>query len=1427
MGWQDGGSYSSGGISASSYDLALSSFAAGYTAVVTVVTTAGAAVSVPAGWAPLGGALNAARDQRLWLYWKRLTGADVAAGLTVSATGGTLRAVAAAAAYGESGVPQPGGLNRQTGVEAFAELTPRFAQRQYWLGVWTRDGGGSLTSVWGPSGDTAAMAYFESAPGEQVLPRAYLDTEDAWTALYVRLPTEVVEDAWPVTGFAPTAGNLAGGQMLLARPSAPGDYTVVIAQARNLPELLEAPPGWDLAASAVCVASALYSAAYVRRNLPPGPIPLTFGSSGAPFVAAVYALNPGTDLVLDGAAGEGGVLFTPALEPSLPTEGVVFQVWGAAMLGSDPSLPLTEGYLDPVGGEPRLFRYYPDPGWGQGFGVRTAPKAPENYLSVYGYGSGPSPDFRTALAFVLSIPIPPPAYQDRVRLTISKQASNVGRTGAIQFADYALSLTVTPEVRLEAGSPQVIGHALDPATPALQYVVKGISEDNGLLTYTGETILARLSREKPGDLPAVAGPFTGKQALEYILGKWKEQYRWLEWEPLPEFYLSGDTQMPTFPGLLLSNPKDTNGRANRKTMRAWLEDYFRVFEGYTFQAAASGKLRVVPPPWLDPSPRITLTADDFLQMAEGRDTDSVRNVATVTSQGLEFPNGEVVVTDEPYSFPGAGPGGAIVMAHPVKPGTTITVKDVSATITYKPGVDYLFYIGNGTEGSQIQRLSTGGIGASATIKVSYVYLADLPEVMQPAGFALWGRDPTLGFVPWGPKPSDLTLDWLPLGPTSNDGSYAQPPILDMDNSGQLREYRVPRVWPLQENVLLGGDTLTVEWNVKDWLSQWQTGDIGPYDNRGRGTLPLDGGEHLIGIQVFTAPGTDNFTPSVAKLWLYGRYDKEGGKGVWLRTKVWLADRKIAPPFASGWWIHGVWVQLNGKGFKLQKTPNTYIGRYGEDQTDLPGVTDSRDLFGVREEEFDTGFLSIPDTALLTKIARSKVLERLNPAQIVVAQVAPPFRVGMEEIGREFILPAPNSGTRKGILESLDYSEAHESGGSALSLTARFRVTENLLAGQGGSSWLGVSAYGQAYYTGGVFAPNPGGGAGGSPGGGTGGGGPTLPTGFPPVAFHWMGSQNLSPEDIFADPGYYQSLPFNSFIVNTEDSWNLLLGNSVRAKAQIVDELVQLQAALPGRGLIVILHKQAPPPSFLFDDAAWGRICNNGAVWASALEEAKTRGVNVMAAVDPEGNLSDWGLYGDANQAALRGRQFAAAVHPVSVSLRWLWLHGVYNGITGIPPEVVGQVSIPGWTPDPVAAQTGGGFRAQAAFQGQFIAGGIGIKPRRWAINGVEVYQLRTRAHFLRTLTYMRQLGQIITDPLILPPALAGSYTDWVATGASVSITTGTGPLPVNATSMGQALNNALVTADSDAVVWCYSETPGPSQAVLNAWAAAIANPHEV
>jgi hypothetical protein len=1022
-----------------------------------------------------------------------------------------------------------------------------------------------------------------------------------------------------------------------------------------------------------------------------------------------------------------------------------------------------------------------------------------------------------------ALPPPAPSYQDRVRLTISKQASNVGRSGAIQFADYALSLTVTPDVRLEAGSAQVIGHALDPATPALSYYVKSISEDNGLLTYTGETILARMARERPDDFVA-QGPFTGKQALETILTHWAAKYTWLQWDELPEFYLSGDTQMPMFPGLILLNAQDGDGRVtSRKTMRQWLEDYFKVFEGYTFQAAATGKLRVVPPPWLDASPRVTLTQDDFLQIAEGTDTESIRNLAVVTSQGLEFPSGEVEVVDEPYTYPGTGPGGAIVMNHEVSPGTTITVKDVSGTVTYQAGVDYLFYNPGSTGHSEIQRLPSGGIGASATIKVSYRYKATLPDVMVPSGFALWGRIQALNnFVPWGPKPADLTLDYKPLGPTTASGGYAQPPILDLNNSGTLITYS-PSKWPLQENILLTGDSIEVRWNVKDWLSQWQTGDIGPYDNPGRGTLPLDNQEHLLGITVFTAPGTDNFSPQQAKMWLWGQW---AGDGIFLRAQVWLADQKIPPPLATGIWVHGIWVQLNGSGRKLQKSSRTYIGRYTENDIDLPGVVESRAAFGPREESFDTGLLSIPDDALLARIARAKVLERLNPAQIVVAQIAPPFRVGMEDIGREFILPAPSGGTRKGILESLDYSETHESGGSALSLTARFRVTESLLAGQGGSSWVGISTYGQAYYTGGVFAANSGGGVGGSPGGGSGGGGPTLPSGFPPTAFHWMGTQNLSPQDVFSNPSYYQNLPFNSFIVNTDESWSLLLGNSIRSKSQIVNELVQLQAALPGRGIIVILHKQAPPPSFLFDDAAWGRICANGAVWAAALEEAKSKGVNVMAAVDPEGNVSDWGHYGDASKAAQRGSQFATAVHPVSISLRWLWLHGLYNGITGIPPEVVGQVSIPGWTPDPVAAQTGGGFRAQAAFQGQFIAGGIGIKPRRWAINGVEVYQLRTHAHFVRTLTYMRQLGQIISDPLILPPALAGNYTDWVATGASVSITTGTGPLPVDPTSMNQALNNALVTADSDAIVWCYAEAE-PSSAVYAAWAAAIADPHEV
>ncbi|MBF6595813.1 MAG: hypothetical protein IVW51_15420 [Thermaceae bacterium] len=663
-----------------------------------------------------------------------------------------------------------------------------------------------------------------------------------------------------------------------------------------------------------------------------------------------------------------------------------------------------------------------------------------------------------------------PAQIDRVRLSISKQASNVGRTGAIQFADYAISLTTTPDVVLPVGSLQKIGHALDPATPAIAWYVRKVSETGGLLTYTGETVLARMSRERPSDF-AQPGPFTGKTALEYILTQWAAQYPWLLWDPIPEFYLSGDSQMPTFPGLLLIN--GTPGSltpvpfSQKKTMRQWLEDYFRVFEGYTFQATANGSLEVVPPPWLDATPRTVLATNDFISLATGEDSSSIRNLATVTSQGLEFPTGDTLVQLEAYTYPGTGPGGAIVMAHPVKPLTTITVHDVSATLTnpgvvYTPGVDYLFYIGNGLENSQIQRIPGGAIGAAATIKVDYTYVSPLPEVMTPSGFALWGE--ILGvFHPWGPKLADLTLDYKPLGPIRSDGSYGDSPILPMPASGQLVAYS-PSKWALQANIIVFGGSLTIKWNIRDWLSQWQTGDIGPYNNAGQGALPMDSAWHLLGNTTFTAPGVDNFSPQQAKMFLYAQWDdgsKDDIPGIWLRAEVWLADQKIAAPLATGLWVHGIWVQLNGTGSKLQKSNRSYIGRYAENDIDLLGVVESRNTYGPVEEPFDTGLLSIPDNALLARIARSKVAERLNPARIVEGEIAPPWRVTADSIGREYQLPSGELG----ILEQWSYNEAHATQSSQATLVARFRVTKPLLANQTKSSALGLAAYGDGYYGG--------------------------------------------------------------------------------------------------------------------------------------------------------------------------------------------------------------------------------------------------------------------------------------------------------------------------------------------------------------------------
>lgn len=234
---------------------------------------------------------------------------------------------------------------------------------------------------------------------------------------------------------------------------------------------------------------------------------------------------------------------------------------------------------------------------------------------------------------------------------------SLDESGDDLFVDHNLSATFLPGANLKLGALRELTDELTTVPLYAAYVSRKSSEGE-LESYAFETLLSRLNRTYPPTILATsqelgftARNMTPRQALEQILTLWARSSPWLTWELIPPLYLSnpgGPNPLITLqiPVLSLVQPEEGSGR---RSMYSFLEEWFRIFRGYTWRINRFNKLQVTSPWWVTPSatPILTLDSLDVIDQSETIDTASIVNRATVRSKQWGFKGGEEVL---PPSF---------------------------------------------------------------------------------------------------------------------------------------------------------------------------------------------------------------------------------------------------------------------------------------------------------------------------------------------------------------------------------------------------------------------------------------------------------------------------------------------------------------------------------------------------------------------------------------------------------------------------------------------------------------------------------------------------------------------------------------------------------------------------------------------------------
>ncbi|GEM47220.1 hypothetical protein [Deinococcus cellulosilyticus] len=264
------------------------------------------------------------------------------------------------------------------------------------------------------------------------------------------------------------------------------------------------------------------------------------------------------------------------------------------------------------------------------------------------------------------------------------------------------------------------------------------------------------------------------------------------------------------------------------------------------------------------------------------------------------------------------------------------------------------------------------------------------------------------------------------------------------------------MWNVDPDVIIGGSSIqihtvnTIYYEYNGFGSGSQT-----QEHTDEFTLPLDGSVVTWEFE-WVISGPFGF-PVRQYAHLSFRAVLDGGKLKGIAVNI-LDYVGLWPDAITYRYLAWKWA-LTATGTRYLKNNVTRTGSYLEDKTDLPGIAESREAYGLRKKTLNTGVFFIDDQETLNNMALSFVMTHMNPLRKVSLGQVAPYVVRPDHIGKPVVLPDGRTGT---VLD-WSYSEAHSPGGSSGSSTITVQMVDVSALDQ--TAAFGEARYGLAVYGG--------------------------------------------------------------------------------------------------------------------------------------------------------------------------------------------------------------------------------------------------------------------------------------------------------------------------------------------------------------------------
>lgn len=647
-----------------------------------------------------------------------------------------------------------------------------------------------------------------------------------------------------------------------------------------------------------------------------------------------------------------------------------------------------------------------------------------------------------------------------VRVHLSESLTGV-------FADAQIEVTHLPvdAATVEVGDLRSIDTDIVPDVPWYTWRVASRTDQAGLVSLTGETLLGRLARTRPRESfiiiageGGVPNPLDLRECLRRFL-----TYYGVPFDPdLPAFVLRAgdDNVVPTVAAFAIQPNQE-----EPESILDWLDRFFAPFRGYAFRADGDDRLIVTPPAWVDTvGLRLTIytrliaggfpvrRASAFAPWSSSRQP-TVELVGTVDGTAYQHQLSDPLEPDTPVDVPlgaltvriewDATEGRVLAYQWPT-PVLMQTAPLYTVTVVLRP---------DGTDGQALELLevdlrpeATTTIDAERVYNQAIVRVQDLDwqgsqQVMQAGALVLrspGGVMPGLftGNAPFGPMAEEL----------ETPGGFHEL-VNDTVQSGTW-------FWPADDNVIMQpGGQITVAFEVEEWAEQWRdtSAPHAPAVNVNNwsdtAALPANGTE--VKLFDFQFPRqTSNAAPSPygARGTVWGRWRAGENPGIEVRVgNSHFVEFGFLWEGIGGRTVYFLWgavVKLNGTGTTFT-TGDTQVHRFGYAQSEdgawerganVPALSESQAAYPSRVLDVT---LPYPLTeAQAIAVARGIVEENLHPRAVhhlvLVAHPDKGWPLTPADLGR--VVNVPSQGMQ-GRLLSLSYDEAHVPGGSQTVVTA--------------------------------------------------------------------------------------------------------------------------------------------------------------------------------------------------------------------------------------------------------------------------------------------------------------------------------------------------------------------------------------------------------